>query len=119
MPSNGPENATSTAATVPQSVPIHAPTGLANGTNSAKKNRLKIGVVNRLRTATPLQVNLQVKFAEVNRRFRAQFASAEQTVVNAGGWYRSRFTNLSEAGAQSACAALAERRVTCMVIRPS
>ena len=56
---------------------------------------------------------------EVNRRFRAQFASAEQTVVNAGGWYRSRFTNLSEAGAQSACAALAERRVTCMVIRPS
>ena len=55
----------------------------------------------------------------MNRRFRAQFASAEQTVVNAGGWYRSRFTNLSEAGAQSACAALAERRVTCMVIRPS
>jgi pilus assembly protein CpaC len=30
---------------------------------------LKIGVVNRLRTATPLQVNLQVKFAEVTRSF--------------------------------------------------
>ncbi|URW75983.1 type II and III secretion system protein family protein [Sphingomonas donggukensis] len=30
---------------------------------------LKIGVVNRLRTATPLQVNLQVKFAEVSRSF--------------------------------------------------
>ncbi len=30
---------------------------------------LKIGVVNRLRTATPLQVNLQVRFAEVSRTF--------------------------------------------------
>ncbi len=29
--------------------------------------QLKIGVINRLRTATPLQVNLQVKIAEVNR----------------------------------------------------
>jgi pilus assembly protein CpaC len=31
--------------------------------------QLKIGVVNRLRTATPLQVNLQVRFAEVSRTF--------------------------------------------------
>jgi len=30
---------------------------------------LKISVVNRLRTATPLQVNLQVRFAEVSRSF--------------------------------------------------
>ena len=30
---------------------------------------LKIGVFNRLRTATPLQVNLQVRFAEVSRSF--------------------------------------------------
>jgi pilus assembly protein CpaC len=30
---------------------------------------LKIAVVNRLRTATPLQVNLQVRFAEVSRSF--------------------------------------------------
>lgn len=30
---------------------------------------LKIGVVNRLRTATPLQVQLQVRFAEVSRSF--------------------------------------------------
>jgi pilus assembly protein CpaC len=30
---------------------------------------LKVGIVNRLRTATPLQVNLQVKFAEVSRSF--------------------------------------------------
>ena len=55
---------------------------------------------------------------EVNRRFRSQFASAERTVQNASGWYRSRFTGMTEQAAQAACAALAERRVTCMVIRP-
>ena len=55
---------------------------------------------------------------EVNRRFRSQFASAERTVQNASGWYRSRFTGMTEQGARSACAALAERRVTCMVVRP-
>lgn len=31
--------------------------------------QLKIGVINRLKTATPLQVNLQVRFAEVSRSF--------------------------------------------------
>lgn len=55
---------------------------------------------------------------EVNRRFRTQFAAAERTVQNAEGWYRSRFTGMTEQTAQGACAALAERRVTCMVIRP-
>ena len=55
---------------------------------------------------------------EVNRRFRSQFAAAERTVQNAEGWYRSRFTGMSEQAAQAACATLAERRVTCMVIRP-
>jgi D-alanyl-D-alanine carboxypeptidase len=55
---------------------------------------------------------------EVNRRFRAQFTAADRTVQNAEGWYRSRFTGMSEQNAQSACAVLAERRVTCMVIRP-
>lgn len=55
---------------------------------------------------------------EVNRRFRSQFASAERSVQTAAGWYRSRFTGLTEDGAQAACAALAERRVTCMVVRP-
>jgi len=55
---------------------------------------------------------------EVNRRFRSQFSSAERTVQNAEGWYRSRFTGMSEQAAQAACAALAERRVTCMVVRP-
>lgn len=55
---------------------------------------------------------------EVNRRFRTQFTAAERTVQNASGWYRSRFTGMTEQGAQAACAALAERRVTCMVVRP-
>ena len=55
---------------------------------------------------------------EVNRRFRSQFALAERTVQNAEGWYRARFTGMSEQGAQGACASLSERRVTCMVVRP-
>jgi len=55
---------------------------------------------------------------EVNRRFRAQFASAERSVASASGWHRSRFTGLSQSAAEAACAALAERRVTCMVVRP-
>jgi D-alanyl-D-alanine carboxypeptidase (penicillin-binding protein 5/6) len=55
---------------------------------------------------------------EVGRRFRSQFTAAERTVQNAEGWYRSRFTGMTEQGAQAACAALAERRVTCMVVRP-
>jgi len=55
---------------------------------------------------------------EVNRRFRAQFTAADRTVQNAEGWYRSRFTGMTEQAAQAACAALSERRVTCMVIRP-
>lgn len=55
---------------------------------------------------------------EVNRRFRSQFSAAERSVQNAEGWYRSRFTGMTEQAAQAACATLAERRVTCMVVRP-
>ena len=55
---------------------------------------------------------------EVNRRFRAQFATAERDVQTAAGWYRSRFTGLTEDAAESACQTLAARRVTCMVVRP-
>ncbi|WP_425984462.1 serine hydrolase [Brevundimonas sp. TWP1-2-1b1] len=55
---------------------------------------------------------------ELNRRFRTQFATAERNVQTAGDWYRSRFVGLTEAGAKTACEALAERRVTCMVIGP-
>lgn len=55
---------------------------------------------------------------EVNRRFRSQFNGVERTVQNAEGWYRSRFTGLTEDAARGACSALSERRVTCMVVRP-
>ena len=55
---------------------------------------------------------------EVNRRFRTEFANTERAVQDAAGWYRARFTGLTEDRAQAACAALAERRVTCMVVRP-
>ena len=55
---------------------------------------------------------------EVNRRFRSSFNSAERNVVSVAGWHRSRFTGMTEAAAQAACEALAERRVTCMVVRP-
>jgi D-alanyl-D-alanine carboxypeptidase len=55
---------------------------------------------------------------EINRRFRSQFADAERSVQSASGWYRSRFTGLTQADAQDACEALSARRVTCSVIRP-
>jgi len=56
---------------------------------------------------------------DVSRRFRTQFTDAQRDVQNANGWYRSRFTGMTEAAAQAACETLSERRVTCMVIRPS
>jgi D-alanyl-D-alanine carboxypeptidase (penicillin-binding protein 5/6) len=56
--------------------------------------------------------------SEVNRRFRSQFAGAGQEVQSAGGWHRSRFTGLTQAAAEGACAALQARSVTCAVVRP-
>jgi len=56
--------------------------------------------------------------AEVNRRFRSQFASAERTVQSAAGWHRSRFTGLTQDAATAACATLSARNVTCVVVRP-
>jgi len=56
---------------------------------------------------------------DVSRRFRNQFTDARRDVQNADGWYRSRFTGMTQASAEAACEALGERRVTCMVIRPS
>ncbi len=46
-------------------------TGLLNpGMDASAENAtLKIAVINRIRVATPLQVNLQVRFAEVSRTF--------------------------------------------------
>lgn len=56
---------------------------------------------------------------DVSRRFRTQFSDAQRDVQTANGWYRSRFTGMTEAAAEAACETLSERRVTCMVIRPS
>ncbi|MGO4688669.1 D-alanyl-D-alanine carboxypeptidase [Brevundimonas sp. 2YAF1] len=56
---------------------------------------------------------------DVSRRFRTQFTEAQRDVQTANGWYRSRFTGMTQAAAEAACETLNERRVTCMVIRPS
>ncbi|MBX3477897.1 MAG: serine hydrolase [Brevundimonas sp.] len=56
--------------------------------------------------------------SEVGRRFRSQFAEAGRDIQRAGEWRRSRFTGMTEDAAVAACRALAERRVTCMVVRP-
>lgn len=55
---------------------------------------------------------------DVSRRFRGQFSDAQRDVQTANGWYRSRFTGMTQQAAEAACQALSERRVTCMVIRP-
>ena len=55
---------------------------------------------------------------EVNRRFRSTFRGSGQTVEEASGWYRSRFTGFTEADARAACETLSARNVTCMVVRP-
>lgn len=56
---------------------------------------------------------------DVSRRFRDQFSTAQRDVQTANGWYRSRFTGMTQQAAESACAALSERRVSCMVVHPS
>jgi pilus assembly protein CpaC len=48
---------------------------------------LKIAVINRLRSATPLQVNLQVKFAEVSKSFVKNIGVRLKTRDNAGGGF--------------------------------
>ena len=47
---------------------------------------LKIAVINRLRTATPLQVNLQVKIAEVSKSFAKNIGSNLSTIDGTGGF---------------------------------
>jgi pilus assembly protein CpaC len=56
-------------------------TALLNpGVNTSEPSAvLKIGVVNRLKTATPQQVNLQVRFAEVSRSWIKNIGSNLQT----------------------------------------
>ena len=62
-------------------------TGLLNpGMELTGDKPLKIGIINRLRTATPLQVNLQVKFAEVNRSFLKNIGNNLITRDTTGGF---------------------------------
>ncbi|MBO9711345.1 type II and III secretion system protein family protein [Sphingomonas sp.] len=53
---------------------------------SSPTAQLKMGVINRLRTATPLQVNLQVRFAEVSRSFVKNIGSNLLTRDTTGGF---------------------------------
>lgn len=53
---------------------------------SAGGAALKIGVFNRLRTATPLQVNLQVRFAEVSRSFIKNVGVNLKSLDRTGGF---------------------------------
>lgn len=58
--------------------------------------------------------------SEVGRRFREHFRNAEGAVSDAAnGWYRARYSGLSREAAEAACAAMTERRVSCMVLRGS
>jgi pilus assembly protein CpaC len=52
---------------------------------SASGAVLKIAVINRLKTATPLQVNLQVRFAEVSRSFVKNLGVNFQTADSTSG----------------------------------
>lgn len=55
---------------------------------------------------------------EVGRRFREQFRNAEAAVTASdNGWFRARYLGFSREAADSACEALSERNVPCMVIR--
>ena len=47
IPNMGPENAIRTAVVMLHVTPIQTPNALANGTNKAKKNKMKMGTVSR------------------------------------------------------------------------
>jgi len=47
---------------------------------------LRVPVINRLKTATPLQVNLQVRFAEVSRNFAKNIGVNLKTIDTTGGF---------------------------------
>ena len=53
---------------------------------SSPTAQFKIAVINRLRTATPLQVNLQVKIAEVSKSFAKNIGSNLSTIDGTGGF---------------------------------
>jgi len=54
--------------------------------------------------------------ANLQKRFDLKGATREVTRTDAG-WYRSRFTGLTQSEAQNACKAIKARRLDCMVIK--
>jgi D-alanyl-D-alanine carboxypeptidase (penicillin-binding protein 5/6) len=60
----------------------------------------------------------QTHLKTVSKKFRSQLAAYETSVDAAvNGYFRARFEGLSAAAAQQACAALAARRMSCMVLK--
>ncbi len=55
------------------------------GMKAGEADTAKIGVINRLRTAVPLQVNLQVRIAEVSRSLARTIGSNLSTIASGSG----------------------------------
>jgi pilus assembly protein CpaC len=58
------------------------------GLKPSEADTAKIGVINRLRTAVPLQVNLQVRIAEVSRSLARTLGSNLATISNGGSGFQ-------------------------------
>ncbi|MBX7249714.1 MAG: SPOR domain-containing protein [Caulobacteraceae bacterium] len=54
---------------------------------------------------------------EVKRRFAEHFAHARSDILNAGGRYRVRYVDMTQAAAKSACAALKKKKLDCLVFK--
>lgn len=58
------------------------------GMKPSEGDTAKIGIINRLRTAVPLQVNLQVRIAEVSRSLARTLGSNLATISNGGSGFQ-------------------------------
>jgi pilus assembly protein CpaC len=58
------------------------------GIKPSEADTAKIGIINRLRTAVPLQVNLQVRIAEVSRSLARTLGSNLATISNGGNGFQ-------------------------------
>jgi pilus assembly protein CpaC len=58
------------------------------GIKPSEADSAKIGIINRLRTAVPLQVNLQVRIAEVSRSLARTLGSNLATIANGGNGFQ-------------------------------
>lgn len=55
---------------------------------------------------------------DIARRFEEPFTRARAQVIEADGWYRTRFEGLTENAAAEACHELRAHHLACMVMRP-